>query len=125
MKSMIDSFREKYPITILMMVTILVEWGILEWYWYASEGIVSLRIGFLIGVACYPIIYLIYWYSKEQGIYFGLAGIGLSFLAKIVIIFASCMLFWGVWSFDLQYLIPPLFLSLLTINFFAIYFAFS
>jgi hypothetical protein len=80
-------------------------------------------LGVLIGLVSYPIFYLIYTLSIGDNIGMGLLAVGLSFIVKVVIVSASISVLWGVWKVDLRRLIPPLFFSLLSLNFFAIYFA--
>jgi hypothetical protein len=109
--------------TLLMMGTLLTPWLLLELMMTSETPNYAIALGFLIGLASYPVFYLIYTLSIGGNISTGLAGVGLSFIAKVVIVIISISVLWGVWKVDLRRLIPPMFYSLLSFNFFAIYFA--
>ncbi|MFB6346394.1 MAG: hypothetical protein ABEK50_11590 [bacterium] len=106
-----------------MILSLLIPWGILEVNFHAETATVPVRLAFLIGVFTFPCFYLIYRHSFEQGIEWGLIGIALSFFTKIAIVSASGFLLWGILRINLLYFMPPLFYSLLSLHFFAIYFA--
>jgi hypothetical protein len=106
-----------------MVLALAIPWLIVELLLPSQGPNYVVALGFLIGLASYPIFYLIYTLSIGDNIGMGLAAVGLSFIAKVVIVIASISVLWGVWKVDLRRLIPPLFFSLLSLNFFAIYFA--
>lgn len=120
---MIRAMKESPKVTLSMVMVILLPWLFLEWWLGAGGAKIGLRLGFLIGLASYPIFYLIYTLSIGQDIALGLLGIGLSFLAKVVIVVSSGLVVWKLWRINLLYLMPPLFFTLLSLHFFAIYFA--
>lgn len=123
MKRMIGTMRECPRMTALMVAVLLGPWIGLEWYLVSEAAKNPVRMGFVIGLVSYPVLYLIYTLSIERSAGMALAGIGLSFLAKIVIVTASAVVLWGILGSDVLYSMPPLFYSLLSLNFFAIYFA--
>lgn len=123
MRRMLGTMRKCPRMTALMFAVLLVPWIGLELYLSAETVRNPVRIGFVIGLVSYPVLYLIYTLSIQQSAGMALAGIGLSFLAKIVIVTVSAIVLWGIWKVRLLYSMPPLFYSLLSLNFFAIYFA--
>lgn len=100
-----------------------VPWVAIELYVSRPEVLTGVRLGFLIGLASYPIHHLTYTLSFAQGIDKALLGISLSFLNKIVIVSVSGLVLWGFWRVNLLYFMPPVFFSLLALSFFALYFA--
>lgn len=120
---MIRALIKSPKVTALMFTVLLVPWYFLEQLFAVDAAVFAIRLGFLIGLASYPVFHLIYRLSIGQNISMGLAGIGLSFLVKVVIVSGSGFVVWKLWRINLLYLMPPLFFSLLSLNFFAIYFA--
>lgn len=100
-----------------------VPWGFLEYYLAGADVLTPVRLGFVIGLVSYPVLHLTYRLSFAQGIDKALLGISLSFLNKIVIVSVSAMVLWGFWRVNLLYFMPPVFFSLLSLSFFALYFA--
>ncbi len=108
--------------TLTMVLLLGVPWFTIEWFLLTGSPNYALGFGFLIGLASYPIFYLIYIFSINGTIIAGLAGVGLSFVTKIVIVLITGFLLSVVGTYDLHLIMPSLFYSLLSSNFFAIYF---
>lgn len=120
---MIRTLKRNPKALLLMFFVLLIPWLSLELMSVEWEVRIALRLGFIIGLASYPVFHLIYALSIGQDISMGLMGVGLSFLAKVVIVTGSGFLVWNLWRINLIYMMPPLFFSLLSLNFFAIYLA--
>lgn len=120
MRTLIEDRRGVYGLALLVLAAV---WGGLEWLFSDPVRLFSLRLGFLVALLSVPGMQWIYDYGLGADEGAGTKAMVLSFLYKGSILLGSAILLEATVDISLPYYVLPLFFTIFSLGFVAIYLA--